>query len=165
MEVYHNPVKYCKTPTGHPKGTPMLQNRRTWYRLRGGNMNSTSLESRSWLWQIYRAYSIKEFYLCPKLSKVVRHHLWMIPYWECWVSLSNRPNQQIQQHPTRLHYPLITYLNADHEWIATEQSLVVSIIKVCTVQLPLKLSFIFCDCWCTLSSREKVLHCQSYTSQ
>ena len=22
MEVYHNPVKYCKTPTGHPKGHP-----------------------------------------------------------------------------------------------------------------------------------------------
>ena len=22
MEVYLNPVKYCKTPTGHPKGHP-----------------------------------------------------------------------------------------------------------------------------------------------
>ena len=22
MEVYLNPVKYCKTPTGHPKGYP-----------------------------------------------------------------------------------------------------------------------------------------------
>ena len=22
MEVYLNPIKYCKTPTGHPKGHP-----------------------------------------------------------------------------------------------------------------------------------------------
>ena len=26
--------------------------------------------------------------------------------------MSNRPNQQIKPHPTRLHHPLITYLSA-----------------------------------------------------
>ena len=31
-------------------------------------------------------------------------------YWKCWLSPSNRPNQQIKPYPTRWHYPLITYL-------------------------------------------------------
>ena len=31
-------------------------------------------------------------------------------YWKSWLSLSNRSNQQIKPHPTRWHYPLITYL-------------------------------------------------------
>ena len=30
-------------------------------------------------------------------------------YWNCWSSPSNRPNQQMKQHPTRWRYPLINY--------------------------------------------------------
>ena len=33
-------------------------------------------------------------------------------YWKCWLSLSNGPNQQIKPHPTRWHYPSITYLSS-----------------------------------------------------
>ena len=31
-------------------------------------------------------------------------------YWKCWLSPSNRPNQQIKPHSTTWPYPLITYL-------------------------------------------------------
>ena len=49
----------------------MLQNRRLWwYRLRDGNINSTSLESRSWLWKNYYIdnASRKEFTLAGVLG-------------------------------------------------------------------------------------------------
>ena len=33
-------------------------------------------------------------------------------YWKCWLSPCNWPNQQIKPHPTKWHYPLITYLTS-----------------------------------------------------
>ena len=47
-----------KVTYGTPQGTPMVQLQIMMIPIKLGNINSTSLESRSWLWQIYYYYYI-----------------------------------------------------------------------------------------------------------
>ena len=45
------------TTYGTPQGTPMVQSQIMMIPIKLGNINSTSLESRSWLWQIYLCFA------------------------------------------------------------------------------------------------------------
>ena len=45
-----------------------------------------------------------------KSWKVLKLEMKKQCYWKCWLRLSNKLNQQIKPHPTRWHYPIITYL-------------------------------------------------------
>ena len=42
-----------KSPTGHPKGHPWCKSQIMMIPIKFGNINSTSLESRSWLWNFF----------------------------------------------------------------------------------------------------------------
>ena len=63
--------------------------------------------------------------------QVIKKWFWMEPYiwptllvkverkkkssWNFWLSPSNKPNRQIEPHPTRWQYPLMKYLSSVHK--------------------------------------------------
>ena len=54
-------------------------------------------------------------------------------YWKCWLSPSKEPNQQIKPHPTRWHYPLITYL-ISFSWLSLAATSICNFCKPAIIQ-------------------------------